>query len=446
MDIRYQDVYPLVVPAEKTPRVVVIRMKVDHLAFTENRRRAVAAVRIKRVGRPQPIPPDPLGPEALAFEQIGDREIRVTGVFGEEGEYSILLNAREENGDERTVESAHIYALADDLFALRPFKGDFHMHSFRSDGRESPCYVTAAARRIGLDFMALTDHGQYAPSLEAIAFAQKTGTDMRCYPGEEVHLPDNQTHIIDFGASASVNDYARADEARYRAEVAEYAKRLPADPARDPFTTFQLASSEWAFDKIRSFGGISMFCHPYWRPGDNFYIGDGVTEEMMHRCKFDVLELFGGFYRYQLEANMLALSRWSEEQRVQARQIPVAGISDAHGCDRDLWGWYFTLVFAPSDDFSDLAAAIRACRCTAVQTVPDHFPIVAGEYRLVRFAYFLLREFYPAHDEVCRRESEPMSAFLANDMEETEMRARLDAMRGGTAALFRKYWAEHKIS
>ena len=41
------------------------------------------------------------------------------------------------------------------------------MHSHYSDGQESPAYVAAACRREGLDFMALTDHGQYKPSLEA---------------------------------------------------------------------------------------------------------------------------------------------------------------------------------------------------------------------------------------------------------------------------------------
>ena len=48
---------------------------------------------------------------------------------------------------------ARVYSLAPDLLALRPLRGDFHMHSTCSDGKQPPAHVAARCRQIGLDFM-----------------------------------------------------------------------------------------------------------------------------------------------------------------------------------------------------------------------------------------------------------------------------------------------------
>ena len=88
--------------------------------------------------------------------------------------------------------------------SLSPYKGDLHIHSNRSDGREPPAHVAARCRQIGLDFVALTDHHQYAPSLEAIAAFTAAPVDLALYPGEEVHAPGNPIHIVNFGGRFSV--------------------------------------------------------------------------------------------------------------------------------------------------------------------------------------------------------------------------------------------------
>ncbi|MEN8210055.1 MAG: DNA methyltransferase, partial [Candidatus Fermentibacteria bacterium] len=98
--------------------------------------------------------------------------------------------------------------------------------------------------KIGFDFMALTDHGLYAPSIESQAAFEAVDTDLRIYRGEEVHPPDNPVHIVNFGGSASVNDLF--SQSRYRSEVPDLERRLgDIGDARDRYC---YASSLWCFD------------------------------------------------------------------------------------------------------------------------------------------------------------------------------------------------------
>ena len=134
---------------------------------------------------------------------------------------------------------------------------------------------------------------------------------------------------------------------------------------------------------------------------------------------------------------MLALSRWQEE-RAKGKKIPVAGISDSHNCDVELAGWYYTIVFAQDLDFKSIAEAIRDDRSTAVHWIPGHAPIVAGSFRLTKFVYFLLREFYPAHDELCAVEGEAIIRHIRG--EEVDIKAFIAARKGAVERFMKEYW------
>ena len=364
------------------------------------------------------------------FRRLENGDLAVTIATPAEGEYAIWTGRKLEDGTFAEVATFSVYALAEDLLKLLPLKGDFHMHSNCSDGKENPEYVAATCRQHGMDFMALTDHRKYGPSLIAQEAMKEFGCDMLCCPGEEVHLPDNPVHIINFGGNASINELAIGDEAKYRAEVAEYQKGVP--EKYDPLTRFQVAASEWTFDRIREAGGISMFCHPFWRPRYHNYVGDDVIDLLLEHNRYDVLEVIGGFYRNDTEQNLLSVARWQEEQ-AKGRSIPVAGISDSHCADGDLSGWYYTIVFAKELVFESIAEAIRANLCVAVHDIPGTYPLVVGPFRLTRLVYFLLREFYPEHDGLCRIEGEIMRRALAG--EEPDARAEM-ARRHGTVSRF----------
>ena len=376
--------------------------------------------------------------EPLPFTREENGDIVFSVKVPVEGEYVIYLESQKEDGEFVRMQPLCVYALKEDLYKLMPYKGDFHMHSFCSDGQESPEYVAATCRKNGFDFMALTDHRQYAPSLTAQKAMADYGCDMLVCPGEEVHLAENPVHIVHFGGKYSINDLANNDDAKYRAGVAEYMKDIPG--TYDEATRFQVAASEWTFDRIREAGGIAMFCHPYWRPAYHNYIGEDVNELLMEHNKFDVLEVVGGFYRNQVECNMLAISRWQEE-RAKGKKIPVAGISDSHGCDGDLSGWYYTIIFAEKQEFDSLAEAIRAERSVAVHWIPGEHPVVVGPYRLTRFVYFLLREFYPRHDELCRVEGEIMRRDLSGN-DEGDAAGEIKRRSGTVRKFMEKFWGK----
>lgn len=360
----------------------------------------------------------------------------------EEDEYVLLLEQRTDGDHFRAVIEFRLYALGNDLFELRPYRGDFHMHSTGSDGGQSPEYVAAVCRKLGCDFMALTDHGTMKPSLEVIHRMNGFGTDMLCIPGEEVHLTDNPVHVVNFGGRESVNDLVLngKEKERFEREVAERMKQFPA--GSEPLMVEQVSKTEWEFDRIREAGGIAIFAHPYWCPGHN-YVGGNVVEELMTRNNFDAVEVFGGFYEYQIESNMLSLARY-EEERAKGKTVHAVGVSDCHSWTGDefLAKWYYTIVFAKELSFESIAEAIRDNRSVAVHQTPGSHPIAAGPFRLVRIVYFLLREFFPLHNDLCRIEGEAILRAVGGEDTEDEVRSFLRSRKGTVPALWNDLWAK----
>ena len=213
--------------------------------------------------------------------------------------------------------TCRVYSLADDLFVRRPYKGDLHIHSSRSDGRETPAYVAGDHRRIGLDFMAVTDHYQYAPSLEAQQAFEGIPVDLQITPGEEIHPPENPVHIINYGGRYSIN--ALFKEPRYRAEVSTIESSLGQLPAG--VDRYQAASCIWCYDQIRQAGGLGIFCHPYWISNVRYTPSGAITSYLFDRQPFDAFELLGGYYRSEVDSNTLQVARYHEE-RVKGKQHP----------------------------------------------------------------------------------------------------------------------------
>jgi hypothetical protein len=428
-DYRYYAVSPRIVRADRET-LITIRPLYDHVRFAEGSTYEVSLYPIAGTRR------DPSGQALRRFPgQVVDGALHVRHTFEGEQEHALLIEAVA--GETRKVAAdLRIYSLEDDLFVCRPFKGDFHLHSFRSDGWESPGYVAASSRMIGMDFMALTDHRQYAPSQEAIEAFRNLPTDLRIYPGEEVHPPDCRVHIVNFGGCFSLNALFRASPA-YAAELQAIESQLPAlAPGVD---RAQAAACVWCFDRIRAAAGLGIFCHPYWIAGQRYDVPEALTDWLFEAQPFDALELIGGYMRFELESNALQVARYQEE-RARGRQIPIVGASDSHGCERgELFGWYYSIVFAPRADLPDLIQAVKGLRSVAVEALPGELPRAHGPFRLVRYAHFLLREVFPEHDELCAPEGRLMLAYLAGDARTAE---GLAACQGSVAALYARLWAQ----
>lgn len=336
-----------------------------------------------------------------------------------EQEYRLILTK-----DGEVVTESSVYSLEKDLYELNPYKGDFHMHSVCSDGLEPPAEVAALGRKLGFDIMGITDHEQYEPSLEAIYAFKGLVKDFCLCPGEEVHPPNNPVHIVSFGAESAISPYFRTEE--YYREVSDIQSNLNiGDRDCDPY---QYASTLWVFRKIRQLGGMSIFCHPYWKNRFNgasqeYYISETLTDQIFHDRQFDAYEVLGGYAISELDSNTLQISRYNEE-RLNS-QLPIVGVSDAHGCYDELFGWYYTIVLAKSNALYDIKNAICSCLSVAVEKLPDREFRVYGPLRLVRYTLFLLKEYFPQHDAICAEEGMLMTDLIKGDSDASEKLTKL---------------------
>ena len=434
--LEHFDIYPLVFPADKE---VAINVKplFQQADFTLAAKLRVDYTPMLYPNKGQEILPWATGKDTT-FELAEDGVVIRQFLLGEQ-EHSFVVYVANADGKEEVWLRFHVYSLNEDLMALRPYKGDFHIHSMESDGLESPEYVTASCRKAGFDFMTLTDHRKYEPSLRAVEFAESLPTGLKTFTGEEVHPPDNPVHIVNFGSSFSVNALADNDKDKYRKEVEEIAAGFPEEMPE--YIRFQVASSEWAYDRIREGGGLAMFCHPYWRIAWRYnYIWESCVDWMFKRSKFDILELLGGYYRHEAFSNNEQTARYNQEMIKSGGKVSwaLAGVSDAHGCDRDLFGWFYTILFAEDCEFDSLKTAFKKQRSLAVKSIENECPEIYGDLRYVRYAGFLMKYFYPRHDKLCRQEGELMLRHLAGEEGINELLKTFPA-RG--AVLFEKYWA-----
>jgi hypothetical protein len=378
-------------------------------------------------------------PDQVYLKHKGDL-YQLHYTFPNEGEYLLLLDTPS------GIEIISLYAVENDLFHRRPYRGDVHMHSNRSDGKENPSYVAAACRRIGLDFMALTDHWKYAPSLEAIQAFKHVTVDLRIYPGEEVHIPPrtshhnlekvtNSIHIVNFGGQFSINDWIRENNMIFDHEVKVRMGQLIHFPSNLDKRSY--AECVWCFDKIREAGGLGIFCHPYWINRYRYDIPETLTNLLFEYQPYDALELLGGYHRSEFPANHLQVARYHEE-RGKGKRIPVVGVSDAHGCNTgELFGWYTTLVFSPSLDFMSLKQSIMDLYSVAVESVPGSDTRAHGPFRLVKYAQYLLQNILPVHDALSYEEGLQMTAYLNDDKEAL---SQLQKFQGRVTAFFNRMW------
>ncbi len=350
-----------------------------------------------------------------------------------------------------------IYALDADLACRVPLRGDFHMHTCRSDGRESPAVVCANYRRRGYDFIVITDHGRYAPSLEAIDAYKNVRTALNILPGEEVHLPGTDVHIVNAGGLFSVNELPDTiTKAQYDAEIdgIEADLRSGENPIPADINSRWYAVCLWAFDKIRAADGLGIFAHPYWI-SDMWQIPEKFTRYMLQNHPFDAFEVLGGENYYAQNGFQTAL--YYDEYR-HGRVHPIVGSTDSHGSTEHNRNAAIcsTVVFAPANERGSILNAVRQGYSVAVDTASsDIFPHLedvrilphretisaptvyrlVGEFRLQKYASFLMENYFPLHDRAAAVDGELMFQYINGNATAPE----LEAIAANAERLTKKY-------
>ncbi len=396
---------------------------------------------------------------ALTVSPDADGCLRFSNVFHGEKEHYIRIY----DGDRRVVQLS-VYSLAPDMACRLPFRGDLHMHTCRSDACEIPAVVAANYRAKGYDFLSITDHDRYYPSLEAIEAFSALDTTYTLVPGEEVHLPLTNVHIVNFGGLHSINGLindtpsytevngdpdrlsaigepgpARTREA-YCEEIKKLADELTVPEGVDPLS---YATCLWAFNHIREADGLAIFAHPYWL-ANVFHVSEALTHHLMETCAFDAFEVLGGENYYQQNGYQTAL--YYEEWK-HGRVHAIVGSTDSHGSTEHNRNCTIcsTIVFSTVNERKALIDSIKGRYSVAVDTISKEYRLV-GEERFQRYACFLMENWYPLHDAVCQQEGYWMKAYATHSDEEAETVLKVISPR--VKALFDKFFllADHADS
>ena len=398
-------IYPSVVPADRKTSLTVIPNERAFLFF-ENEEYTLTVI---SVGGDDSYYIVSTHKQVSAIAKDG--VLRFDFTFEGEQEHLLVLSY-----GEKKLAEFHVYSLLEDLYALRPLKGDLHSHSYRSDGKRDPAAEAGHYREQGYDFFALTDHNRYYPGGEIDEVYEGVSSGFSRVLGEEVHCPGSVVHIIHVGGKRSVTDRYVHDRENYEREIAEYCTRVPEEiplQYRDRY-----AKAMWASDEIHKAGGLAIFPHPYWRPGKSriYNVQDGFAKILLKSGLFDAYELIGGM---ELDGNNRSVNLWSE-LRAEGLNISVVGSSDVHSMSKKE-GTYpdqFTVCFAQKNENDAIIQAIKGGYSVAVYAHGDEYNRYFdcfGSLRLVSYAQFLLKYYFSMMQRTVQGIGVAMRAYAMND-------------------------------
>lgn len=421
------DVFPKVFRVGK-PVTVTVKPLGDHAAFKNPAQMTLQILGLED-GNVRDYPARKNN-RTCAFDMQPDGSLTFTYAFPKEEMYYLRFLNNETN---RRIVQLPVYAVNDDLCDRWPLVGDLHMHTCRSDGRQCPAVVCADYRRHGYDFFAITDHHRYYPSLEAIDIYKEVPIEFTIVPGEEVHMPDvfdgiNDVHIVNFGGSYSVNALVEdvqteevGKDEKFRAyqgaacppvrtqeefyhEICAFAETLDIPAGIEKYA---YACCVWEFNHIRAAGGLGIFAHPYWI-SNVYQVPESFTDYMLETHPFDAFEVLGGENYY--EQNGFQTQKYYE-MRARGVDFPIVGSTDSHSCVNNEKAYVAsTMVFAARNDREALIEAIKDKYSVAIDGISAEFRLV-GDLRLSKYACFLLKEFFPLHDELCYEEGRAMKDY-----------------------------------
>ena len=288
--------------------------------------------------------------------------------------------------------SFEIYSLEEDLYKLTPFKGDTHLHTTESDGLFTPIETVSAYYEAGFDYMAITDHHKYAGSAKMAATMDKIAKHFKVYPGEEVHNREmGYFHIINLGASASVNEIINADPDGVFEKITQNASEIKKQYALpDSIDEKEFAFRLWVSQKIREFGGLSVLCHPYWDAYGEYNMQTPMLEFLLENGIFDAFEVVDDDDHTGNGVNLQTAIY--NKMRANGIKVPIVGSSDCHSVISDVFDKFFTYAFC--ENLNDVKQAVKDLKTVAVERIGNEYRVY-GPFRLVKYARFLCDNLEP---------------------------------------------------
>lgn len=442
------DIYPKVFIGDNEKKITIeplgtqARFKADK----------VYTVKIFKVAEANPSKyPERSGRSYLEVIPNEEGNLCFSAYFEGEGEHFINVY---DDPNARHFLTLSVYSLGKDMKGRIPQRGDLHMHTCRSDGKQGPTTVAANYRAHGYDFTVISDHGRYYPSLEAQRFFDGV-TDMCIVHGEEVHLPLNDVHYVNFGNSFSINalvtpsrnEEKAGDDVNWRSVngkapatmtkeefeemIRERAKKVDRENESERLS---FAVLEWTYEQIKAGGGLGIFPHPYWLC-QMMQIPEEYTRFIYKKAPFDAFEVLGGENYYQHNGFQTGLYY---EMRAKGIDHPVVGSTDSHGSTEHNRNALIcsTIVFAKRNTPKELISAIKKKYSIAVDTISQEYRLV-GDFRLMKYASFLMENYFPIHDLACKAEGYYMNLYIKGDKRAEKI---LKTMKGQIPEMQKKYF------
>jgi hypothetical protein len=265
--------------------------------------------------------------------------------------------------------------------------------------------------------------------------AKKIDLDLLLFPGEEVSFPEG--HIVSICAAACVSGL-RKDEEVYKNELREIAETCLQDTVMvENLEKDQYAPAKWTVDKIHKLGGYAFLAHPHWISRNRYHLNLPIFEQLLEDDDIDGLEVIGGYPPWDLESNLLTITKYYTEV-AKGRKIPILGNSDTHFRSTvDIYGWYWTTVFAESLCKKDIFDAILSLKSVACERPNDERLVACGPFDLVEYTCFLEREFFPLHDRICKMEGEMYMDILMGKEVSLD---QLNKLKKSLADLYNASW------
>ncbi len=434
-EIIYYTVSPAVVPADKVS-TVEIRCHEQYYGFKDG-------VKYRISFMPYSIPSTPF-PDSYGLLDIGrsnetieviceNGTLRFERYFPGEQKWRMHVGATENTFENelyepyrscwgsllsatKTGNTLEMYSLAEDLMKLRPYKGDLHLHTHRSDGIESPETTVANYRKFGYDFLAITDHHIYNSMVMENEKLKGLKTQMAVYNGEEVHSDYiGQIHMVNFDSASSVNDRIRFDRDAVLAEIED----LKGSPELSDVTDkTDIAWRIWVYREIKKSGGLCIFPHPYWEVCGGEHASPEAIEYTFKNHLMDAFEVYGGVDHRK--NNLQALLY--QDMKDKGYSYPLVASTDSHTSrehGEDYFGIAYTIAFA--EDVHSVRSAVENGLTVGVQCEPGKDINITGSLRLAKYANFLIENYFPLHDELCNMSGIMMRKYVLGDTEKAKM-------------------------
>lgn len=299
-----------------------------------------------------------------------------------------------------------VYALHEDLYCRDVFRGDLHIHTSVSDGGESPEKVAAVYRKSGRDFIAITDHNIFNTSNE-VKEKLKFADEFQIIQGEEVHNGyAGYFHMVNIGGNYSVNEIYLNNPEKIAKEIKELEKDMDIPEKLDKH---EYLNRVWLYRKIKKSGGFAIYPHPYWNIG-YYHTPTDMSRAIIKNGLCDAFEVLGGCQPYELNMQVALYN----DLRAEGCDVPIVGSTDSHTALTDAHKKYSTVAFAKK---RDVINAIADHYTVVAETVPGESERVYGKLRLVAYTHFLLKNYFPIHDELCNISGTYMYNYVCGNEE-----------------------------